>query len=646
MKLKAIFPILFIASLAWIVIVSSCANPGMPIGGAKDTIPPVLLRVEPGYHAVNFKGDNVKLTFNEFINTEKIAEMLVVSPPMVKKPIVRTKSKTLVVEFREDLKDSTTYSLDFKNSIADNNEQNPFPDFRYSFSTGPIFDSLRVSGQLTSAFNLEPIESGLVMLHSNQHDSAVYRVKPDYIAKTDKKGKFLIDNIAPGSYHLFSVIDANSNLLYDEGAEEIAFEDSLIIPGADFVEEIDTIKTATDTIVIYGHTRFLPDPIFLYQFSENIFSQYIKTSKRDTRYKCTFVFNESVKDSFQLRVINNDTADWYKMEDNENVDSLIVWIADTAIANLDTLFMEVSYLQLDSLKQLYLEKDTIDMTYFEPEKRGQKKKKPKDGEEIEPEPIEQFSLQTNVKNSTIELNKNIGIITPEPIQAFDTTKIHFYLAEDTLKTPLPFKFEKDTVEWRQYNISYQWIPGADYKFEIDSAAVVNIFGITNRKFKAGYKAREEDFYGTVQLSLSNVETPLVLQILANTKDEKIIAEKTTDKDGKVLFDYLAPEKYKVKVIYDRNGNGRWDTGSYQDKIQPERVMYINEIIKVRGNWDSTFSWDLKTDNNFVKNIRDLEQEEKERKEKEEKARKEKEGEKVPVQRQNLMPGSEGSGMFN
>ena len=221
MKIKGKIPILIVAALAWIVIISSCANPGMPVGGAKDTIPPVLVKTEPGYKSLNYKGKDVQLTFNEYIATEEISEVLVISPPMIKKPIIRTKSKTLVIEFNEDLKDSATYSLDFKNSIADNNEKNELENFRFSFSTGDVFDSLRVAGRLMNAFNLEPIDKGLVLIHKNLHDSAVYRVTPDYISKTDKEGLFMIDNIAPGKYHLFSIVDANNNLLYDEGAEEI-----------------------------------------------------------------------------------------------------------------------------------------------------------------------------------------------------------------------------------------------------------------------------------------------------------------------------------------------------------------------------------------------------------------------------------------
>jgi len=645
MKIKGKIPILIVAALAWIVIISSCANPGMPVGGAKDTIPPVLVKTEPEYKSLNYKGKDIKLTFNEYITTEEISEALVISPPMIKKPIIRTKSKTLVIEFNEELKDSATYSLDFKNSIADNNEKNELENFRFSFSTGDVFDSLRVAGRLMNAFNLEPIDKALVLIHKNLHDSAVYRVTPDNIAKTDKEGLFMIDNIAPGKYHLFSIVDLNNNLLYDEGAEEMAFEDSLIIPSAEFVEEVDTIFTATDTIVVMGHTHFLPEPVYLKQFTENIFDQFLDSYTRDTRYKSTFVFNESVKDSFELNLIGNNATNWYQIEYNENVDSLIVWIADTTVARMDTLLMEVCYLQLDSMSRLYLQKDTVEMNFTDKEDDRSKKKKKSDDEEEIPEPILQFNLQTDISGSVVELNKNIGINFPEPILAYDSTKIILYLSDDTLNKPLNIKFEKDTSVYRKYNISYQWEPEEKYTLQIDSAAFTNIFGITSRKLTTKFSAREEDYYGTVSLKFTSVEMPVIVQLLTNSDDEKVVIEKTIDKNGSVLFDYIKPEKYRIKIIYDKNGNGKWDTGSYQDKVQPERVSYHNEVVKVRSNWEAEFSWDLKPDLNFVKKIRDLEEEEKKRKEEEEKARKEKEQENSPQQMQNPLQGSGGSGLM-
>ncbi len=647
MKIKGKIPLLFIAGLAWVVAISSCANQGMPTGGPKDSIPPVLLETSPEFRALNFSGNKVQFTFDEYIIPDDISEKLVVSPPLDKRPTIRTKGKTLIIQFNEELRDSTTYSLDFKNSIADNNERNPYKNMRFSFSTGNVYDSLRVAGSLSDAFNLEAIEGGLVLLQKNLHDSAVYRVRPDYIAKTDEKGIFMIDNIAPGRYHLFAINDANSNLTYDEGAEEFAFVDTVIVPSATFIAAPDTVIDGIDTVVVFGHTTFSPEPFFLRQFTEDIFDQYLDSYSRKTRYKCNFIFSESVRDTFAVKLIGNDATNWYKLEYNENMDTLVVWIADTLVARIDSLVMELSYYQLDSAAQLYVQKDTLEMNFTDKaEDKSKKKKKSKNSEKEKPKPIPQFIWKTNANASTMELNNNIVLIAPEPVLFFDSTQIVLYLSEDTLKTPLKISFERDTTAWRQYQISYKWEPETNYTLEIDSAACTNIYGITSKRLTKKFKTREEDYYGTLIVDATNVYCPTIVQLLKNSDDELVMFEQIIEKDGKITFNYLAPGKYKAKVIYDENGNGKWDTGSYQDLYQAEKVSYSNKIVKVRSNWEEVLNWDLKPDKTFVKKIRDLELEEKQRKEAEKKAREERENPQRPQQMQNNMFQGGGSGGSN
>ncbi len=635
MKIAAKIPYIIVAGFAWIVIISSCANQGMPTGGPKDSIPPVLVETHPDYRALNFNGDEVRLTFNEYIIPDEVREKLVVSPPLKKRPTIRTKSKTLIVQFNEDLKDSTTYSLDFKNSVADNNERNEYENLRFSFSTGDVYDSLRVAGRVLEAFNLEPKENVLVMLHSNLHDSAVYTVIPDYIAKTNETGLFLMDNISPGTYHIFSVTDNNNNLLYDEGAEEIAFLDSVIVPGAEYREVQDTLVKGVDSMLVTGHTQFFPDPVYLRQFTEDIFDQYIVDYERNNPYQSTIVFNEPVADSFNIRLLNHDIENWYILEHNPEMDSLTIWLSDTTLVKTDTLVTEVSYFQLDTLSQLFVQKDTLEFigSFTGNEEESSKRRRRDKGEESEPESIPQFTLKTNLGTAPFDLNKDIRIKVPEPVKSFDSTQVSLYLKEDTLKTPLQFNFSKDTAAWRTYSVSYAWEPGLEYSLEIDSAAVENVYGITSKQLKKDFEMREEDYYGKIILNMQDVEMPVIVQLLENTEDEKVISQKYIDENATVAFDFLAPDKYKLKAVYDRNGNRKWDPGSYQDHYLPERVTYINEVIKIRGNWDSKFDWQLTPDPHFSKKIRDKELEEQHRKDAREKARQER-NERPQLQNQN------------
>ena len=641
MNIRGKIPYLIVAMFAWVVIISSCANQGMPTGGPRDSIPPVLVGTSPKFRALNFQGDEIRLTFNEYIIADAVREQLVISPPLTKRPTIRTKSKTLVVQFNEDLKDSITYSLDFKNSIVDNNERNEYKNFRFSFSTGNVFDTLRVAGLVTDAFNLEPKEKALVMLYKNLHDSAVFTLIPDYIARTDEKGLFLIDNIAPGSYHIFSITDNNNDLMYNEGAEEIAFTDTVVVPRAKFIAKADTLVKGADSLLITGHTRFYPDPFYLRQFTEDIFDQYISSYDRQTRYKGTIIFNESVRDTFNFRLLNNEKEDWYLLEHNSEMDSLTFWIADTLTAKIDTLITELSYYQLDSLGELYVKKDTLEFSFTDKEVESKPKRKQKNEEEDEgPEPIEQFSYNNNIKTTPFDLNKKINIVSPQPLKSFDHEKVILYLTSDTLKKPLNIVIQKDTSAWRTYTISYPWEPQTNYTFQIDSAASTNIYGITNKELIKKFTTRDEDYYGTININMTKVESPVIVQVLKNNEQENVIKQKIIEKDQAVVFDFLPPEKYKIKAIYDVNGNGKWDPGSYQDQLLPEGVAYINEVIKVRSNWDSTYDWKMSRESSFVKNIRDVELEEQKRKEAEEKAIEEQRREQ---QQNNMYQGGQGYG---
>jgi len=665
MKIIDKLPYIIVAGLAWILIVSSCANQGFPTGGPQDSIPPVLLGTAPDYMGRNFKGNEVRLTFNEFIIPDQVSEVLVVSPPLEKRPTIQTKSKSLIVRFNDDLRDSVTYSLDFKNSVVDNNESNPYENLRFLFSTGEQIDTLRIAGRVMNAFNLEPVENTLVLLHKNLHDSAVYTLPPEYIARTDKKGLYLFDNVAAGRYHIFSLNDMNNDMRYNEGAEKIAFLDSVIVPSAEFVADPDTLARGADSLLITGHVQYYPDPVYLRQFTEKIFDQYLKSSERNSPYMCTFVFNEPVRDSFDIRLVDSETSDstktdspvfraadfdrqdWFILEPDQEYDSLTMWIADTALAAQETIHMELSYLMMDSLDQLYLEKDTVEMFFRKKEEETKRRRRDRDEEkeeeEEEPLPVVQFNWITNLSTTGFGLNRDIVITSPMPVMSLDTSAIKLYLADDTLETARSFTFEKDTQAYRTYRISYPWESETSYVLRIDSAACSNIYGITSKKLETRFKTQSSDYYGIINLDIAGVPGQVLVQLLENNNDETVLGQQVIAEDQEVVFDFLEPQKYRVKAVYDENENGKWDVGSYQDKYQPERVAYINEVIKVRSNWDNNLTWNLEFDPTFTKNIRDPELEEQKRKEAEEKARREEGQLRTPQQNGMLGPGESSSG---
>lgn len=648
MVLRNKIPILLIAFFTYNIFVTSCANIGSPTGGPRDSIPPFLIETSPVAKALNFKGKDIKLTFNEFIVSDKVSEELVISPPLSKKPTVRTKMKTLIIQFNEDLEENVTYSLDFKNSVVDLNENNPYKNLRFSFSTGLKYDSLRIAGKVVNAFNLNPVEGNLVMLYSDLNDTAVYRKKPNYIARTDKQGEFVIDNISRRNYRLYSVKDNNNNLKYDRGAEEIAFYDSLVSPSFIKLEKPDSLLHGLDSSLVSGLTRFLPSPLYMRSFTEKVYEQFLSTTARNKRNQLIVAFHETVKDTFGINLIGKMPKNWYIKEYNPEYDSLVFWITDSLVYKTDSLLAEITYSQLDSLNKKFIKRDTIDFNFVEKEDVSKQKKKKRTEEKDTIKKVVQYEWLVLPATQDLDLNDTIYFTSPEPVKKLDSTKIHLYLVEDSIRKPVKFEFRKDPREWRRYQIWSKWTPESEYVLRIDSTAATNVYEITSKKFERAFKSRAEDWYGIIELKLSNVTQPMIFQLLKNSDTEEILAEKRTGKTAKqVVFDFLPPEKYRIKIIYDTNGNGTWDTGNLEEKIQPERVSYINEVIKLRSNWQPILELNLNPDPKFTKSIRDKEVEEQKRKEALELKKKEMKTRQNPgVKPGNSDPGSFMRGMGN
>lgn len=614
-KLSKILGFVTSISLFYLVFYTSCANIGSPTGGPKDSIQPVLLKTIPELRSTNYLGKDIRFTFDEYITTEEISEKIMVSPPIKKKAQIKMKGKTLIVEFAEDLKAETTYSFDFKDAIADNNEKNRIEDFRFSFSTGSVFDSLRVSGFLKNALTQEPIEKALVLLHRRKEYNFFIDSIPDYIGSSNKEGFFMIDNIAKGEYKIYALTDSDNSLTYNSNSELIAFGDSLIIPSAEFIAEIDTVVNGVDTIFVSGHTHYYPPVQYLMLFEEEKFDQYLDAYNRNQNNRCDFYFSESLSDSFQINLLNpKPTKNWSFIESNLKRDSITVWLTDTIISNSDSLKFDIKYEVLDSLNNLTIKRDTLDLVYTTVQATKPKRKK---NEVIE---IPHISLENNINSSSHDLYQKIKIEAPEPLSSFDMSKIMLYEFDDTIKIPIPITVVKDTNSIRKFYIEHKWEPYTNYLFTVDSAAAYNIYDHPSNKIEQKFRTQKEDYYGKIFLTLTGLKEPAIVQLLANDKEEKVLQKIQVIENGIIEFPFLKPEKYKLRIIQDSNKNGKWDTGYLAGNIQPEKVIYFPKIIKVRSNFEYKESWEVEFLPDYKKELVDDELE-KEKARKKEQAKK-------------------------
>jgi len=594
--------LLVIIVIGYLSFFTSCANIGMPSGGLKDSIPPVIVRSIPAYGQRNFTDQKIRLTFNEFVIVEGLNDKFVVSPPTTKRPIIRTKGKTLIIDLNEKLKPNTTYSLDFKDGVSDNNERNALRNLRLAFSTGPDFDSLRVVGFIKDAFNLEPIANSYVLLYRGRSDTLVYKSRPDFIAKTDQQGFFAVTNLPADTFQVYGLSDVDNNLKFTPGSDSISFIDNLVIPSAKFFPERDTTISGNDTLLVFGKTKFSPEPLYLLRFGEPFFDLRLDKYVHPTRKVVDLAFTQSVADTFSIEPVNFEAKPgWKYTEMSSKSDSVRIWLTDSMVYNKDTLIFKVDYLQQDSLKEYYTKSDTIRLYFTDVTQSSRNKRKERRRIDKEENSV---MLTTNAK-AGFDFYRQINIESPEPISAFDSTKISLFEKIDTLFTPIKYKLTPDSLNKRRYHLAHPWKYGTDYKLTIDSTAIKTIYNTDSKKLKEEFKTQEEEYYGKIIIDLKNITVPTIIELLTDEKEEKIVQSIPVTKSGPVTFKYLEPRKYLIKAIFDRNNNGKWDSGDLKKRIQPEEVMYYLEVVKVRGNWEAKKDWSLPTQQ-FSKKIIDEE----------------------------------------
>lgn len=581
--------------VALVALLYSCASIGRPDGGEIDEIPPRFIGSTPAAGALNTNKSKVTLLFDEFIKLEKASEKVVISPPQIQQPEIKAAGKRIQVNLLDSLKDNTTYTIDFSDAIVDNNEGNPMGNFTFTFSTGAQIDTMEVSGTVLEASNLEPIKGILVGLHSNLNDSAFTKLPFERVSRTDSRGRFSIRGIAPGTYRIFGLIDSDQNYAFTQKSEVLAFNDSLIIPRMEERLRMDTawIDSLTyDTIVEKAYTHYLPDNVILRAFKELNYSQYLIKSERLVPQKFSFYFAAKADTLPTLRGLNFDEKDAFVVEKNLRNDTIHYWVKDSLLYKKDTLEVSLSYLYTDTLNQLIPRTDTLNLvskqktlTKEEPQKKKKKKKK-----DEEDEPIPTKFLPVNVKApSSMEVYGYISLLFDEPIAAYDSAAIHLRHKVDTLWKEVPFDFEQDSLELKQFNLYYDWEPTNEYEFTVDSTAFRGLYGLFTDKIKQSFKVRSEDEYFTLHFSITGASSEAFVELL-DAQDKVVRKRKVVD--GMADFYFLNPGKYAARLINDTNGNGEWDTGSYEDNLQPEEVFYYPNILEYKALWDITQPWDI------------------------------------------------------
>jgi hypothetical protein len=532
--------------LLFILIISSCAQVLSPNGGDKDVTPPVVLKYSPDSAATNFTGKKIVLHFNEYIQLSDLNNQLIVSPPMENQPEVTIKKKDIVIELKDSLLPNTTYTISFGKSIKDITEGNALDNFRYVFSTGSVIDSLKLAGKIVNASTLAGEKDIYVMMYTALGDSVPLKKRPYYFTKTKSDGSFEFTNLRAGKYKIFALDDKNSNYLYDNSEERIAYADQPI----DLSSNIDTLN--------------------LKLFKEEPVKQKRLKSLQPSQGKFIFVYALPMHHpKLTVQTPLGKSAEVFT-EYGTNGDSISVWINNL---DVDSLKFQVE----DSRAII----DTIQIAVNKPEtKHG------KGG--FSAAELRNLSLTSNSSGSSVfDLGKPLVISSNNPLKNFNTADFILMKGKDTLKTDISLSENK-----RYLTFSYKFEEDSSYSLFVKPKAATDCFGQKNDTLKSKFKIQKADFYGTLSVKLTGLTGGNYILKLVNEKDE-VQKEMTVTDLTSAKFEMLPPGTYHLKLIADENKNGKWDTGIYFQHKQPEKVIYYANPVKMRSGWDMDVEWIFK-----------------------------------------------------
>lgn len=588
---KSLYYIFIIIAAA---VMYSCANIGNPSGGPIDKTPPIFMRSNPTPNAVNVKDRKIEIFFDEIVTLKDPSTKIIVSPAQTEMPRMSALGRKVTVELVDSLLPNTTYTIDFSNSIQDNNEGNAIDNFAFAFSTGSVIDSMRVSGYVLDSRTLEPMQSVVVGLQSNLADSAFHKEKLQRVALTNDRGQFTIRNVSPGSYHIFALKDLDRDYKFGNPTEDIAFLDSIIVPSIGSREAADTVYNdlnEIDTIMRATRPAYFPNDILLSMFNEDRKSQYLANNLRvdSTRISLTFAAASDTLPSLSI-VGRNDVSDqWYTLERSQTNDTLTYWIRPPHLVSADTLMVATTYLRTDTASNLSWGTDTLKFTF-----QRQKAKKKKKNEETDSLEQIRFMELHPLANGTQEVYAPLLLQTGTPIERYSREAFHLQrkLQNDTTFYPAEIKsiaLRDSTLSRRDLMLKVDWEPGAAYTLAVDSLAMTDIYGLQTKPLKVDFNVRKMEEYGNIVFNIPAVRDSAIVELLDGT--EKIVLRAPVKSHRAELLNLL-PGKYYARLFIDRNGNGKYDTGNYDMHLQPEETVYYPGAINLKKNWDVEQTWDI------------------------------------------------------
>ena len=579
---------------------SRCANIMTPDGGPKDTLPPVIVKLEPGNFATNFKAKKIYIEFNEYVQIKDQQKEMFVSPAMKKLPLLTTRGKGIVITIRDTLRENTTYAVDLGSAIRDNNEGNPLNAMRYVFSTGDKVDSMMCSGYTADSYKADSVSRTFIWFYiadslpsTPGYDSTIFNRKPDVIARAQNNGIFIAQNLKPVNYRIYAIGDKNDNQLYE--------------PGTDMVGLLDTIynpATMPEFAIWFDSLRMYPSAepqLYFRMFTDKAFvNQRLVDAQRPEQKKAMFFFNADYPRIDSL-IFDNIPSDKVLLDPHTNGrDTMAVWFNVPAEQLPDTIKGKIVYFRHDSLRQLSKTREPLKLAWKLVETKEQQKEREQlekekakalaEGKEWkDPNAKNLFSLKVSA-GKEVNPEKGFDITFGSPAVKFDTTAVELVaVAEDKTTTPVERYFERDSMNMCRWMVRAKLKEKTNYRLYIPKKNITDVMGYENDSTVMEFTTYDPEKFATVTLNVESSSKSSYIVLLTDASG-KTLQELKGVKAGKHRFNYVSPGDIRLRVIEDKNGNGQWDAGDLIAGLQPERAeAYFNdrgeETFTTKMNWD-------------------------------------------------------------
>lgn len=583
------------------LLMAACASMGRPQGGPRDVEPPLFVKSNPAPGQLNVDRNRITIEFDENVQIKDAQTKVVISPAQNITPQISAEGRRIVVNLRDTLIPSTTYTIDFSDAISDLNESNEIDGFAFAFSTGDVIDSLQISGMVFEGATLEPAQGMLVGVYSNLSDTAITTLPMERITKTNQYGQFTLRNLKEGRYRLFALNDQNRDYHWDR-SEDVAFYDVEVEPTASRTMHTDTLEAAdgTDSIVTHEITVYGPNDLLLTWFNENYKAQYLVKNERPDRNRILLQMGAPSDTLPTLTVANGPLAgrslyDLSVLDASATRDTLEFWLTDTVLLAQDSILLAAEYLRTDSLDQLSWTTDTLRMFLRGQSRKAPEKKKKKKDEEADTLPPEIEFIGFSLEGGNMQdVHRPLRFRASQPVASIDRSGVHLEVLDDTLWIPVvpPSIEQASPLRPMSFVGEYEWEPGAKYRLTVDSLAITGVYGPWNKPLKFDFTVRKMSDYSNVKMNISGLPSdtvPAVVQLLTSSDAPVALAPVS---GGKAEFNYVLPGTYYARLFIDSNRDGVYTTGSIAEKRQPEEVYYYPKKIPIKQNWDAVINWDV------------------------------------------------------